>query len=277
MKPIFLAATLVAAPVLASPFADSVVDYTPGAFGPAGNAANDPAAALGEPTRQTAGSGAITPFNSTFDPTTFVSLGEGGSLTLSFDEPVVDNPPNVQFGIDLLLFGNGFFYQSDFGTPPDPRADAIFGDGGTVEVSADGVNFVQVATDADGATDQTINRAFPTLGFGDVDLPLDFGFDGVDLPAGTVPTDFTVAVDPAYDASGQTFSQILAAYNGSGGGLGIDLAGTGLSAISFVRITNDNPIGSGITPEIDAVADVIPEPGSFTLLAAAALSLVRRR
>ena len=66
------------------------------------------------------------------------------------------------------------------------------------------------------------------------------------------------------DFSGLTYAQVLEIYNGSGGGAGVDIGSLGLSEISFVRITN--PVGSGVTPEIDGFADVAPRiPGDVNL------------
>jgi len=56
-----------------------------------------------------------------------VSLGDGGSATLTFDEFIVDRP-----GYDLAVFENGFYYPGD---------DAYFLELATVAVSSDGINF----------------------------------------------------------------------------------------------------------------------------------------
>lgn len=244
--------------VHADPFADAVVSYTPGVGVGAGF--DDPAAALGSPTRFTSPSspfgGAVTPFNSAFGPGELVTIGEGGSLVVSFDEPVTDDASNP-FGIDLLIFGNSFA-GLDFGTRL--ATGGVFSEGGVIEVSANGVDFVTVpGLDADGS--------FPTLGYQDVTEP----FPG---DPGLVPTSFTKPVDPSLDLTGLSTAQIAAAYDGSGGGVGIDLATVGLDSIQFVRISN--PIGSGVTPEIDGFANV-PEPGVMACLALGVATLVSRR
>lgn len=57
-----------------------------------------------------------------------VSLGEGGSITLAFDDVIVDGP-----GVDFIVFENAF----DVGHDPEvPYAEIA-----TVEVSADGVTW----------------------------------------------------------------------------------------------------------------------------------------
>jgi len=104
-----------------------------------------------------------------------------------------------------------------------------------------------------------IETAYATLGYSDLTDPFA-------LSAGNVLSDFTKPVDPSFAiANGLTFSQILAGYNGSGGGTGIDFASTGLSSISFIRISNPTSATSNI--QIDAISDVaaIPAPGISAL------------
>jgi hypothetical protein len=254
----------------ADPWADHVVSYVQGTgVGNdfvTGNPVNNPLTALGEPTRFTSDpanfGGPTTPFSSAYRDDEIVSIGAGGSLTLQFDEPVVDHPLNP-FGVDLLVFGNAF-YSIDFGT--SLATGAVDDDGGLIEVSANGVDFFPVTGSADGA--------FPTVGYLDVTEP----FPSVD---GAVLSDFTKPVNPAAlnSVAGMSTSQIIAAYDGSGGGLGVDISSTGLASISYIRFSN--PLGSLKTPEIDAVADVraVPEPATIALLTLAATSIaaLRRR
>ncbi len=233
---------VLAASASASPYADAVVSYDPGLNAAPGF--TDPATALGEPTRATVPTspfgGATTPFQPAFGADEIVSIGESGQLTVSFDDPVTDDPANP-FGIDLLVFGNAFYTDADF---PNGLAGGLFGEGGVIEVSADGVDFFEVTgLDADGA--------FPTLGYLDPTGAVTAGGNQV---TGTVPSDFLKPVDPAFDPAGKTLAEILTGYDGSGGGVGVDLASVGLGAVSYVRVSN--PSGSGVTPEIDGFADV---------------------
>ena len=66
----------------------------------------------------------------------------------------------------------------------------------------------------------------------------------------------------------------MAGYAGSGGGTGFDISSTGLSQISFVRIS----VSSGELL-IDGISDVsaVPGPGSGLCLIAAGLMNIRRR
>lgn len=243
-----------AAAAAADPWADNVEEYVPGSDVASVFNSNppiffdQPTSALGAPTRSDVGGAPITPTNPASTPEEVVSIGVGGSLIVSFDEPVTNHPANP-FGIDLLIFGNAqLFNLAVFPpTPSTPLTDA-FTEGGLVEVSADGMNYFPVPGEADGL--------FPTFGFQDA--------------AGLIASDFTLPVDPSLSPFGLTQSELLTAYAGSGGGLGIDIGAVGLSEVSYVRVTN--PVASSIsfpdTPEIDAFVDVrpIPEPSSLVLL-----------
>ncbi len=262
----------------ADPWADNVVEYIPGT-GISNDFVtstpyDDATTAIGEPTRFTSDAanfgGATTPLQAAFRNDEIVSIGNGGSLTISFDEPVTDDPNNP-YGIDLLIFGNSFlsgnFFNPDFSFNPAGVAGPLVSEGGVVELSVDGVNFVTVPNfDADGL--------YPTYGYADL-------LDPFPTAAGNLPTDFTQPVDPAFDVVGKTFAEVLVGYDGSGGGAGIDIGALGFSEISFVRISN--PTGATSVPEIDAFADVaaVPEPTSLTLAGlmacAALLSRKRRR
>lgn len=223
-----------------SPFAAEVVHFDPGVGGVPGY--DQPEAALGEPARATGWDWApemVTPFQPAWLPDQVVSLGLDGVLVLAFDHEVRDDPGNP-FGIDLLVFGNAFCTDPSY---PAGVCGASYGEGGRIEVSLDGVDWrIVPGVSAD--------DAYPTLGWSDI--------GPYDTTPGTTPTDFTRPVDPAVGETlaGLGFEAILDAYDGAGGGVGVDLATVGLSAIRFVRIVNDT---GATTPEIDAVADVAPD------------------
>ncbi len=234
---------LIALALLTSPFADSVVSYDAGIGGADGF--TDPAAAIGEPTRFT-GEGVwpsvVSQFNPPFMTNELVSIGVGGELVLSFDEPVFDNPANP-YGIDLIIFGNTGFIDESW---PKGVVDGMFSnDGGQLEVSADGITWVFV----EGVeTDNT----WPTCGYQDSGT-----YDSV---PGIDPTNFVLPIDPRLtleDVSGVGYATLREYYNSSGGGVPVDLASTGLPSISFVRITVN--VGSKLSPEIDGVSDVAPQ------------------
>lgn len=242
------------------PWADAVVSYDAGA-NPAGGYTDD-STALGSPERFTGEAtpfpGVVGLFSPAFGADEIVSIGAGGWLTVRFDEPVVDDASNP-FGLDLLVFGNaGIIGPGVAGDPP-----AMFGVGGvaTIEVSADGVDWRPL-----GARHLDL---FPTLGYQDS--------GPFDAAPGSVLTDFTRPVDPSItlaDFAGLTNAQIAALYDGSGGGVGFDLAGTGLAEIFFVRVSNL----SADAFEIDALADVsVPSPAGVLVMAPAGAFLYRRK
>ncbi|MEX2217427.1 MAG: PQQ-binding-like beta-propeller repeat protein [Phycisphaerales bacterium] len=242
-------------------WASQVMSYSAGANPATGM--TDPQTALGEPTRFTGvGSfpGAVTVFNPPWMPTEIASLGVGGSLVVRFDTPIVNDPQNP-YGLDLLVFGNAGYIDQSF--PQGITNGTLFGAGhGRIEVSADNADWRPIlGVEADGA--------FPTLGYSDLTDPYSPN-------PGSVLTDFTRPVNPALNAAGMTFAQIVAAYAGSGGGTGVDISATGLGSISYVRITNPNPSG---TVEIDAFARVtpIPAPGALAAGLAVAACISRRR
>ncbi len=244
-----LAACLVACASIASssgaradsPFAASVISYAPGSGAVAGF--TNPSVALGSPERFT-GEGlfpqTVTPFQPAYRPNEVVSIGVGGHLTLAFDHDVLDDPRNP-FGVDLIVFGNAFFTDSSFGLGV---VAGLAGEGGAISLSDDGVHWVV-------AKGRAADGLFPTLGY--LDAP---PFSTV---AGFVESDFLRPVDPSLtlDAClGVPYEELLAMYDGSGGGTGIDLGALGLARARFVRIAG--PAAAGTSPEIDAVADVAP-------------------
>jgi len=244
---------------LPDPWADNVVGYVPGTDVPSGY--TNPAAALGAPSRiddpTSPWAADVTPINPAYGTGQVVSLGKGGQLTLSFNEPVANDPGNP-FGIDLIVFGNSFC-RWDFAN--NVATGGVAGEGGTIEIGNGGTAWTAVTEPADGG--------FPTAGW--IDWRAEWG------QFGTQPADFTRPVDPAFSfTAGLTAAQVSAAYNGSGGGTGIDIGKYGLEQITHVRISN--PENSATTPEIDAVADVhaVPEPGTLALLLTCAVALRRR-
>lgn len=248
-------------PAVATPFADSVISYDPGSGAAA--AFRDPTTALGAPARTTGGPSDVTVFNSPFGIDQIVSIGSGGHLTVFFDEPVLDDALNP-FGIDLLIFGNTFFAVGSGGIVIGSSAEPA-----SIFLSQDGLSFFEVSG-------VFADDLFPTQGFLDTTDPFG-GFGGGG--DGSDPTNFTLPVDPSLgidDFLGLTYPEILALYDGSGGGTGVDLAAVGLDWVQYVRIE-----GLLSSAEIDAFADVapIPEPatGALAALGLVALAIRARR
>lgn len=236
---IFVALGLIALPTSASDFANNVLSYVAGS-NPA-NGFTNPLVALGPPERFTGegiSPGAVTPFHPCFGTNEIVSIGAGGQLTLGFEPPLRDQANNP-FGIDFIVFGNSFFTDAAY---PSGVVGALAADGGTIQVSADGITWISIPNVfADGLC--------PTMGW----------VDGGAYAAtnGVIATDPNTPVDPTWTAaslSGKTYDELVDIYDGSAGGAGVDLASVGLTQAIAVRII----VPSGIHPnvEIDAVARV---------------------
>jgi hypothetical protein len=225
--------------------ANSVIDYNAGTGFAAGF--TNPATALGAP----ASGGAITPFAPAFAKSQLVSIGAGGSLTLQFSNPILNDPGNP-YGIDFIIFGNTFFATTG------GNANGALGGNNTgstrVEVSMDDVTWYTLNP----ALAPTVDGIYPTDGIGNPYLPVN-----PSLTAGS----FT----------GQNLAGVRSLYGGSAGGSGFDLGwaqdGNGdsvdLASVDYVRID----VLSGKS-EIDAVT-AVPEPTTFALalLGASALFL----
>lgn len=186
----------------------------------------DPAAALGEPTRFTGAGifpGVVSPFNPPWMTHEIVSIGASGSITLEFDPPLTDDPDHP-FGIDAIVFSNGFFIDAAY---PAAIVGGFFSSGGgTIEVSDDLVTW-------HGIPGVTAASGLPTLGY------LDAG--PYDTERGTILSDFRRPVDPAVapdDLAGTGWRALLDLYGLSGGGTGIDLAAAGVTSARYVRVSN---------------------------------------
>jgi hypothetical protein len=233
----------------ASSFATQVISYTPGV--PVG--VGSPAAyqtngtqALGSPSHDTQFGSQVGVFYPAFGGSELVIVGAGGELTVGFDHPVMNDAGNP-FGMDLLVFGNAFYVIN-----AQKVASGIFAEPGNISVSQDGLNWFDVPK-------AFADTAFPTLGYTNT------VYSGFDNKKGTILTDFTKPVDPSFNAMGLNEAAINAAYNGSGGGTGVDLAWVGLDWIQYVRVWQ--PAGQNWSTEIDGFADVaaVPEPGTIVL------------
>ncbi len=265
-----LACAALTTPVLAGPFATSVLSYDAGSNAVAGYA--DPLTALGSAERFT-GEGifpsGITPFNPAFGSDELVSIGSDGHLTLGFDQQITNDASHAH-GVDFIVFSNAGFLDTSYAdTNPDNDGDglvgtnpSLFGAGGeaTIQVSQNGIDWFTASI--------TTLDLFPTLGYSDYSTttPTDLG---------SIESDFTKAMDPTLGADAladMSFAQLIAFYNGSGGGIGIDIASTGLESAGFVRFLNE----SGEAFEIDAVA-VVPAPGVLFMLGLGGVFATPRR
>ena len=244
-----------AAPVSAS----EVVSYTPG---DAREDFRNAPAALGLPAGDTT-FGALTPFNPPFSPDHIVIVGAGGELTLRLSSPVI---PVAGTAPELGVFvNNGLVDVSPGGTGTAGTPAATFSPppSARVSVSDDGVRFVPLA----GGSLITFDN--PT------NFYTDTAIDNYSAPLGEQPADFSrpfIGTLSSFD--GLTYPQMLQLLDGSGGGTWLDVSGTGLSGVQFVRF--EVPTGANTRLVLDAVT-AVPEPGGLLLLLLPFAALRRSR
>ena len=232
-----------------NPWADEVVSFDAGLGGADGY--DQPAVTLGPPElmtgEDTGTTSVVSPFSPPWRPDEVVSIGAGGSIVLSFDEPVLNAPDNL-FGIDLIIFGNAGLVDVLW---PSGVCGGLFGaDGGSVSVSTDGTQWHV-------AEDTQANGLWPTMAYVDASPYAE--------SAGEYPADPTRAIDPTLTLTGVNgldYASLVKLYDQSAGGVGIDLAPLGLDFIRYIRI--DVPMDALISSELDAVVDagvwINPDP-----------------
>jgi len=216
----------------------------------------NPVAALGPAARETAGLDNPMPVEihyPAWTPNELVSIGDGGWLTVKMGKKVYnEQEPIHPYDMDLIVFGNDIFWSSD-GPPYHGPWYAGDSEGGEIWVSQDESNWFY-------ATDKCpADSLLPTQSK---------NLDGT-------PTDYLYPPNPIllmtnwYDGDWYKSNSIIA-YDGSGGGMPIDLSDledeygtpTNLPWILYVKIFDTDDPGTGINTEIDAIAAVkdLPEP-----------------
>ncbi len=247
-------------------FAANVASYSAGTT-PAPGGYTMSAAALGEPARVTGTGpfdGVVSPFNPPYRNTDIVSVGEDGHLTLRLANYAIPQLTLPEIGI----FANFGLVDVNYPNGQAGNPAGGFGppDSALVEVSANGTNWVSLG-----------NVAFdiPANGYTDLTDP----FSGT---PGSVPSDFQQPFTGSlasfnglkyFDAGGPDMLDLLA---GAGGGKWLDISGTGLAQVGFIRfsLADDGDAGTSLNFEIDGVAVshaalgsiVVPEPATATLV-----------
>jgi hypothetical protein len=241
-------------------FATEVIEYVQGngvGYDPVDdNLYNNPQTALGRPTLETTGDGwdipedvsmPVVPVYPPFRGFEVVTIGNGGRLTVKFNHHVA-NDQNNPYGIDFIIYGNARWQITGKWMPEsDPETVTVgrevFAEQGIVAVSQDGNNWYYFS-DGPYADDFA-----PTASYMWDDVNNVWGEE----------LDPTRPVNPALtaaDFSAKSIAEIIEIYNGSAGGTGFDIGLLGLDWIQYVRIEDDSGGGTGITTEIDAIADV---------------------
>jgi len=243
-----LAGALLVPSIARSQYATGVSAYNQGAG--ANPSYSNPTVALGAPSQLTPGvfGGPVDPFDPPYLASQIVGLGAGGSLTLHFDNPIL-NDPSHPYGLDFIIFGHSGFNITNGDYSGGGITDGSFFTGGTstsrFSVSADGLTFYTLNPSL---TPQVDGR-FPTDSTGDPLLPVNPGLTQADF-------------------AGQGLSGIRALYAGSDGGMGFDLsmAQDGLGNSVFLPVANYVRIDVlSDVAYIDAVS-VVPEPGCGAIL-----------
>jgi hypothetical protein len=248
----------------AAQFANAVIDYTPGALF---DSYNNPSSALGQPApivgADSGFPGVFSPFDPHYETTDLVGVGAGGQLTLQ-----LQNYVKVQSGaFEIGVWSNVGLVDTDFpnGTNTTPASTLSPPSSAVVSVSADGTHWV-------------------TLNGGN---PVTFSLPG-NYYTNAGPYDATAPADPQYanfgqpftgslsDFDGETYAQVLATLNGSAGGTWLDLDGTGLSQVGYVRFSGvaagDELYINGVGINSSLAGGAVPEPASAGLLMLGALT-----
>jgi hypothetical protein len=264
---------LVSGTAWASPYATEVVSYS-GSFGY--SPYDDPESVLGAPSTVFANSwgAAATGLVKLVEPAYNVdpdgnklitTINSDEYIIVSFDHQV-ENDPGNPYGIDFLVFGNAFYVgngsvSDDTDMNTYTLTGGIWAEEVTVSVSQDGETWY---TFSEGPY---ADSAYPTNAY---------LWDSENAEWTDTLSDFTKPVDPTLTvSSGDTAADIIAAYDGSGGGTGFDLDdlydlyGVELDWIQYIKVE-----GSG--GEIDAFADVaaVPVPAAVWLLGSGLLGLI---
>ena len=259
-----LSAVVLFSSTASAQYAASVESYTPGTAPSAGY--TNMAAALGQPQRDTA-YGSVTPFNPPFSQDDLVSIGEGGEITLRLSHYALP-----QAGPEIGLFANVGI--ADIAWPASQAGTTGAGNFGTF-----GVDSTEVSVSEDGTT-------WVSLGAGAFDLPTS-GYTDVNA---TIAADFQQPfVGQLSDFEGLDLPSMLTMLDGSGGGTWLDISGTGLSQVGYVRLSlaDDLNAATDLNFDLDAISiahsalgtATVPEPSTIALalLASAGLFVGRRR
>lgn len=239
--------------------ADLVVSYTSGAVPNTfeGDPYDISGASLGLPAADT-GYGVLTPFNGAFARDQITGVGAGGNLILHLSSPVSTAGKTLGVHAAVGLIDADYPYGQNLSTATpytDPRV-------ASVSVSHNGTTWV-------------------SLGMVEFDIPTNYYTQGITSPGfqetqGTMVADFAKPFTGSLsDFDGENWAATLATLDGSAGGEWLDLSGTGLQEVNYVKFEVAEP---GAKLFVDSVVGVaVPEPTGLIVLLPAAALLRRRR
>ena len=251
----------------AAQYAAEVISYSAGTTATPGY--TNAATALGAPERFTGEGvfpGVVSPFNPPFLTNELVSIGETGQLTLRLSYYAISQPGVPEIGI----FSNVGIADMNYPNGQAGSPATTFGfDSAAVEVSADGLSWTSLGL-----------HAFDVPANGYTDLT-----DPYSSATGSVQSDFqrpfigglgSFSGLRYFDAGGTDVLDMLA---GSGGGTWLDISGTGLAQVGYIRFTVPIDLTPGVDAnfELDAVSishaalggATVPEPATLVLVAGA--------
>lgn len=208
--------------------ADSVVEYVQGTVATGEANYREPNTALGALHGMTP-YGAINPFNPPYQITDLVIVGEGGRLTLHLSNPVPTNGRNLG-----VYVNNGYYDMSADGSGLTDGGPSAFSalPRAVVSVSQDGTTWTQL--------NGGLPISFPMATNYYTDTSISYWYQAEGNQAARQSKPF---LGSPSDLANETYAQIKATLNNSCGGNWLDLTGTGLPAVQYVRF--DVPTGAG--------------------------------
>lgn len=231
-----------------------VVSYSAGSYT---GSLTDSSAALGLPSGMVETTGqyasVLSPFSPPYKKGDLLVFGNGGSITLRLEKYAVVTANQLELGI----FGNvGLVDVSGDHTGTANASAGSFGAASaTLEVSADGINFINMGS---------LTVGMFTNFYTDLASPYS-------ATVGTTTADFSLPYNGTIsDFAGKTYSQILTQLNGSAGGTWVDLDSSGLTEVGWIRISesaNSNFKLDAVTVNGQTVGvETVPEPATSALI-----------
>ena len=203
-----------------SPFAAEVVDYSSDLV--SSGYYDNPQNVLGKPTLNVAGfmgwpGASVKVTEAAFGVDRLTTLEDGGFVTVKFDHRVVNDALNP-FGLDLIVFGNAFYAGGSTGDSANMATSnvngGVFSESISVSVSQNGQDWYDYSS-------PKADDLYPTQAYEWDQEQFDLTGNGW---GGEM--DFTKPVDPGlqdrlFVGGSASVADIIAGYDGSGGGTGV--------------------------------------------------------